>query len=164
MNNMSVTLCLLCIGAVLLGSAALIGKYDNLGSEPADIRLTALASTFSVIQSKLFGDDYDAPVAKSKTFTTCVNVPIHITLPATGKGKLEYHLQLDRDADGAELKVKKFHGTLVGPKPNLDYYPREDFRGLVEFVFFVTDERGRPSNRATITIVVGLPSGGPQKE
>ncbi|MCX5680725.1 MAG: hypothetical protein NT079_00250 [Candidatus Omnitrophica bacterium] len=164
-SNIRTTLFLFCIGAMLFGSAALIGYFDKPGSVPADIRLTASASPLSVIQSKLFGED-DIPVAKFQTFTTTRNVPVHITLLASGKGKLEYHLLINRDEDGTDRKVVTFHGALIGPLPGVDYYPRTDFTGVDTFLFFVTNKNGKVSNKAEITIVVGLPpaDGGPQKE
>lgn len=99
----------------------------NLDSTPASFTWTASG---------------DLPVAADQTVTTAEESAVAITLQATGKHALTYH-----------LISEPAHGSLSGAAPDLTYTPTLNFAGIDHFTFRANDGQFN-SNLATITINV----------
>jgi large repetitive protein len=85
----------------------------------------------------------DAPVVKPLQLTTDEDSAITITLDAT-----------DVDTNALEFTTTQpAHGTLSGTAPDLVYTPNENFHGIDEFNFTVSDGTAAPVE-ATVTIEV----------
>jgi tetratricopeptide (TPR) repeat protein/cell division septation protein DedD len=94
-----------------------------------------------------------APEAHSQSIRTSPDVPVEITLSA----------EPEDDALSFDIETVPYQGALQGTLPNLLYTPRPGFEGVDRFTFRAHNAAG-PSNLATVTITVAVPSDTPAVE
>ena len=124
------------------------GAWVNRGGFPNDI----FNAYFSTITFEILNTAPQPPLAFDNTELVFRDTPKSITLVAT-------------DPDGTVVAwsvTSPTNGTLSGTAPDITYTPNAGYLGADSFEFFVNDNDGQQSNRATVDInVVNQPTDAP---